>query len=44
MDIFNIRERELMNGKEINHVYRLLNTLDIKRRQIMDSSRTLNNL
>ena len=31
MEIFNIRERELMNGKEINHVYRLLNTLDMKR-------------
>ena len=31
---FAISEREFMNGKDINHVYKLLNTLDERRKQL----------
>ncbi len=41
MEIFDIRERELMNGREINHVYRLLNTLDMKRKELASETRIL---
>ncbi len=33
MYLFNISERELMNGKEINHLYRILNKLDIQKQK-----------
>lgn len=34
MRYFDIQERELMNGKDINHVFRLLNVLDMKRKEL----------
>ncbi len=44
MILFGISERDFMNGKDLKHVYKLLNTLDIKRSRLMDLPRTLNNL
>ncbi len=34
MSHFDISEREFMNGKDINHIFKMLNTLDTKRKEI----------
>lgn len=38
---YNIKEREFMNGKELNHVFKLLDTLDEKRKEFGDQSLVL---
>jgi len=34
MGRFSIREREYMNGKDINHIFKMLYTLDIRRKEL----------
>lgn len=39
MNRFDISEREFMNGKDINHIFKMLYTLDVKRKEL--DSKTL---
>ena len=41
MHRFDIRKRELMNGKDINHVFKILNTLDSKTKDLKSSTYVL---
>ena len=38
MAIYEIREREFMSGREINHIFKLLDTLESKRKELNDYS------
>ncbi len=38
MAIYEIREREFMSGREINHIFKLLDTLESKRKELNDHS------
>ena len=42
MNLFDIKERKFMSGKDINHVYRLLNTLDMERKKLESNKLVLN--
>lgn len=44
MSRFNISEREFMNGRDINHIFKMLYTLDTKRKELNSESLVLKNV
>ena len=43
MGRFDIREREYMNGKDINHIFKMLYTLETKRKELDSKTLVLKN-